>query len=71
MKNQSSPAPLGPVIQADAAYSLEQVKALGLGTCALRTARRNGLAVRRVGRRSYVLGRDLLTYLENDAKVVQ
>lgn len=59
------------VIRADAAYSLEQVKArLGLGTAALRTARRKGLAVRRIGRKSFVLGRDLLQYLDEHAVVV-
>lgn len=64
------PAP-GGVISANAAYSLEQVKArLGLGTAALRTARRKGLLVRRVGRRSFVLGKDLLAYLEEHATIV-
>lgn len=65
-----APAP-GGVISANAAYSLDQVKArLGLGTAAMRTARRKGLIVRRVGRRSFVLGRDLLDYLENHATIV-
>ncbi len=67
-KEQSAP---GGVISADAAYSLEQVKfRLGLGTAALRTARRKGLVVRRIGRRSFVMGRDLLEFLDNCAKVV-
>jgi hypothetical protein len=64
------PAP-GGVISANAAYSLDQVKQrLGLGTAALRTARRKGLLVRRVGSRSFILGRDLLDYLENHATIV-
>lgn len=59
------------VLHADVAYSLAQVKSrFGLGTAALRTARRRGLLVRRVGRRSFVLGRDLITYLEQHATVV-
>ena len=45
------------------AYSLSQLKAFGLGTAALRTARRRGLLVRRIGRRSVVLGEDLLAYI--------
>lgn len=65
-----APAP-GGVISANAAYSLDQVKArLGLGTAALRTARRKGLIVRRVGRRSFVMGRDLLDFIENHATIV-
>lgn len=59
------------VIRADAAYDLPQVKArVGIGTAALRTARRKGLKVRRLGRKSFVLGKDLLDYLENVAPIV-
>lgn len=65
-----APAP-GGVISANAAYSLNQVQArLGLGTAALRTARRKGLIVRRIGRRSFVMGRDLLDFIENHATIV-
>jgi hypothetical protein len=60
----------GVEIRADAAYDLATVKKLGLGTAALRTARRKGLIVRRIGRRSFVLGRDLLEYLDKHAAVV-
>lgn len=60
----------GVEIRADVAYDLAQVKKFGLGTAALRTARRRGLVVRRIGRRSFVLGRDLLAYLEEHATVV-
>lgn len=64
-------SPPGGVISANAAYSLEQVRQrLGLGTAALRTARRRGLTVRRVGRRSFILGKDLLQYLEEHATIV-
>jgi len=68
MTNRQAP---GGVISADHAYSLEQVRdRLGLGTAALRTARRKGLIVRRIGRRSFVLGRDLLDFLNNHAVIV-
>lgn len=36
----------------------------GLGTAAMRTARRQGLKVRQVGRRRFVLGKDLLDFVE-------
>lgn len=54
-------------ISADELYTLEEIKArLGLGLAALRTARRRGLPVRKIGRRGYVLGRDLIAYLERE-----
>jgi hypothetical protein len=37
---------------------------LGLGPAALRTARRQGLKVRKIGRKKFVLGRDLVAFLE-------
>lgn len=36
---------------------------LGLGPAALRTARRQGLKVRKIGRKKFVLGRDLVAFL--------
>lgn len=58
-------------IRGDCAYDLQQVKnRLGLGTAAIRTARRKGLIVRKVGRKSFILGADILEYLNNHAKVV-
>ncbi len=58
-------------IRADAVYSLPEAQArLNWGSWAFRTARRNGLTVRRVGTRSYVMGRDLLAYIETAGKVV-
>lgn len=59
------------IIVGDAVYTLLQVKSFGLGTAAIRTARRKGLKVRRVGRKSFILGRDLVDYLENHAAIVQ
>jgi hypothetical protein len=59
------------VVAPDIAYSLESFKrASGLGTAALREARRTGLVVRRVGVRSFILGRDFLAWLERNGKVV-
>ncbi len=58
-------------ITRDAAYTLDELNArLGVGKGALRQARRQGLAVRRIGRRSYVLGKDVIDWLERTAKVV-
>ncbi len=52
-------------IAADQLYALEEIRArLGLGVAALRTARRQGLKVRRIGRRGYLLGRDVMEYVE-------
>ena len=59
------------VICADKAYGLATFQTLaGLGTDAMRECRRQGLPVRRVGRRSFVLGADWLRYLEEHAVVV-
>lgn len=43
----------------------ELAKRLGLGQSAMRAARRQGLKVRRIGRRKFILGRDLVTFLES------
>jgi hypothetical protein len=53
-------------ISADSLYTLAEVKQrLKLGNYALRQARRAGLQVRRIGRRAYVLGRDLIQFVES------
>ncbi len=58
-------------IRADECYPLDVfARVSGLGRHALRRARRDGLVVRRVGLRSYVLGADWMTYLERRARVV-
>ena len=57
-------------ISADQMYTLDEIKRrLGLGVAAMRQARRNGLAVRYIGRRGYVLGKDILAYVESSARV--
>ena len=54
------------LIQADCLYTLDEIKQrLRLGQHALRSARRDGLRVRRIGRRGYVLGRELIQYVES------
>jgi len=50
-------------IRSDTLYTIDEVKKrLGLGIAALRSARRRGLRVQRIGRRGYILGRDLINY---------
>jgi hypothetical protein len=62
--NESTSQPPG-IIAADCVYQLDDAQArLGLGKQAWRTARREGLPIRRVGRRRYVIGRDVITWLQ-------
>ncbi len=59
------------LISADCLYTLSEIQLrLGMGIHAMRMARRSGLKVRRVGRRSYVLGKDVMEYVERVAQVV-
>lgn len=52
-------------INANSIYTLDEIRSrLGLGLAALRTARRKGLKVRRIGRRGYLLGKDVMAYIE-------
>ena len=56
------------VIVADALYTLQEVQQrLRLGAAAMRQARRQGLILRKIGRRKYLLGRDILAWLESTA----
>lgn len=58
-----------PECAADALYTLDELNdRLGLGKAALRRARRDGLSIRRIGRRSYVLGSDLIEWFRNSAR---
>ena len=43
----------------------------GLSQAALREARRNGLKVRRIGRRSFIVGEDFLKYVMENGKLVE
>jgi len=54
-------------IQADELLPLEVVKdRLGLGTWAMRKARQKGLRVRKIGRRGFVLGSDLIHFVREN-----
>ena len=56
-------------ISADEIWTLNAVEThLGLGAKAMRHARRNGLRVKYIGRRGYVIGADLIAYLRDHAK---
>jgi hypothetical protein len=51
-------------IRTDGLYTLAEIKArLGLGYYSLKEARKKGLITRKIGRRSYVLGKDLLDFV--------
>lgn len=54
----------GVQIRPDVAYDLPALRSLGLGTHAIRKARREGLEVHRFGRRSFVLGSDLIDQIK-------
>lgn len=61
-----------PIIRADECYPLPVFKKLtGMGTCAVREARRKGLPVRKVGLRNYILGKDWLQFVEEHGKPVE
>ncbi len=67
MKPHIAPPPIRghASVAADEVITLDELSArLGLGTAAIRTARGKGLRVRRIGRRKFVVGRDLIAYLE-------
>ncbi|MCC6492062.1 MAG: hypothetical protein IT424_03470 [Pirellulales bacterium] len=68
----ASADPKGVTIQRDAVYDLPALRQLGWGTHALRQARRkHGLKIRRLGRKSWVLGSDLIELIENTATLVK
>jgi hypothetical protein len=56
------------LVRAGECYTLPEFRRrTGLENAAIRSARRAGLIVRRVGRRSYVLGDDFLEFLRTHA----
>ena len=58
-------------ITAAALYTLSEInRRLGLGKKALREARRQGLVVKRIGRRGYVRGADLIDWFDRNAKPI-
>ena len=57
------------VIRPDELYELSECqRRLGWGKAAFRTARRNGLKVRYCSRRAYVMGADLISYIDEHGK---
>lgn len=56
------------VIEAAAAYTLPEFQSITqLGDAAMRQARRKGLAVTKVGRRSFVYGQDFIDYMRSSS----
>lgn len=59
------------VIEAGKVYPIATFRTLtGMGTAALREARKKGLLVRRVGLRSFVLGQDFLDFVREHGQPV-
>lgn len=47
-------------------YRADELKArMGWSDAALRSARRHGLTVRRLGKRAYVLGEDVISFMKS------
>ena len=65
MTKKTQDAPVSGVIAAGAAYSYEALKKRGFSYETLRAMRKNGLKVRKVGKRCFVVGADFLEYLES------
>lgn len=60
-----APVAVENVIRAGEAYPLPIFKRLtGMGDAAMRAARKNGLPLKKVGTRTFILGADWLSYLE-------
>ena len=58
-------------IRADELLTTAEIRVrLDLGQAALRMARRNGLPIKKIGRRNYVLGEDVIAYFKQHAKPV-
>lgn len=62
-------SPVEQVIHADALYTLDEIKRrLGVSSDTLRTMRRSGFVVRRVGNRRVVLGDELIAWVRGNGK---
>jgi len=58
-------------IDANSIYPLPDfMRRTGLAKAAIRAMRRTGLIVRRIGRRSYVCGRDFQEWVEKQSEIV-
>ena len=66
MATLATPRPEAPgLVSADTLYTLAEIQErLKLGQHAMRQARRAGLRVRRIGRRAFVLGRDVMAFID-------
>jgi len=63
-RSEVPPSYVPGAIVSDALYRLDEAAArLGWGGHALRAARRRGLKIHRSGKRGYVTGRDLLSFI--------
>jgi len=60
----------GAIEQGDAYPLAEFERLTGFGRHAVRSAKRNGLKVRRAGNRTFVLGDDFIQFLANDDRMV-
>ena len=59
------------IVESGKSYPIKTFREItGLGTMAMREARQKGLLVRRVGLRSFILGTDWLSFVEEHGKVV-
>jgi hypothetical protein len=57
------------VIHEGALYTLAEIQQrLQLGQAALREARRQGLRIRRIGKRGFVLGEDVIRFVKEAGK---
>lgn len=57
-------------IVADALYPIREIDAVTGSESATRSMRRQGLTVRRLGKRSFVLGRDFISFVEQQGRIV-
>ena len=68
MAESTKPYVPGAIVRGEL-YTLQELKQrLKLGTHALRQARRQGLLVRKMGRRCYVLGEDVISFVTSDSR---
>ena len=63
------PPPPPEEIQPECLYSLrEAMQRTGWGKSGMRAARRAGLPVKYVGRKAYLLGRDIIDYIQRNGR---
>ena len=63
-EEQTTPRHTPGEIRSNAVYRADELKGrMGWSNSAFRAAKRRGLVVRREGKRTYILGEDLISYL--------